>query len=71
MHDVSSSVFSSKSGKLPQSNTFTPGGKEVRQKKKKNIFLDGVLIFKLLKCLFSVKVSTLIAKTGKSQSSYI
>lgn len=67
MHDVSSSVFSSKSGKLPQSNTFTPGGKEVRQKKK-NIFLDGVLIFKLLKSVFSVEVSTLIAKTGKPHS---
>lgn len=70
MHDTSSSAFSSKSGKLPQSNTFAPGGKEVRQKRKekKYIFLDGDLIFKLLNCLFSVKVSTLIAKTGKSHS---
>lgn len=50
MHDMSSSVFSSKSGKLPQSNTFTPGGKKVRQMRKKTekVFLDCDLIFRLL-----------------------
>lgn len=40
VQDVSSSVLSSKSGRLPQSNTFTPGGKETKEgkKKKKGIF---------------------------------
>lgn len=49
MQDISSSVLSSKSGKLPQSNTFTPGGKEVRRQrreKKKKVFLDCDLILK-------------------------
>lgn len=34
MQVVSSSVLSSKSGKLPQSNTLTPGEKEVRRQRR-------------------------------------
>lgn len=51
VQDVSSSVLSSRSGKLPQSNTFTPGGKETKEEKKKEVFLDCDLIFKLHNCL--------------------
>lgn len=48
MH-TSSSVFSSKSGRLPHSNTFTPGGKKVRQARKKaeKVFLDCDLRFQV------------------------
>lgn len=66
VQDVSSSVLSSKSGRLPQSNTFTPGGKETKKGGKKEIFLDCDLILKLHKCLFWEKI--IPAKVRKSRS---
>lgn len=57
MQDVSSSALSSKSGRLPQSNTLTPGGKKTEKVKKTPFFTDCDLIFRLHNCLFAEKTT--------------